>query len=275
MPVIAALNQKGGVGKTSTCHHMAGTLAAMGRRVLLVDNDPQASLTQGFWGPVATGRLDPAATVAALYAGDEPFPEQVIRPTGIAGIDLLPGSKAATDYNVPRPQDVDPATQMCLRSFLAEVQGGYDVVLIDCCPNLHLASWAALVAADHLLVPLQAEDYGAQGLGPVQESVDLVTAGPNPGLNLLGYLITMFNPRLAIHKLYDALLRDQYGAAVFETRVPYAADLKEAIAQRLPISSYKPKGASAKAMRALADELLARLAASADARCIAPSQEAA
>lgn len=148
-------------------------------------------------------------------------------------------------------------------------------MLIDCCPNLHLASWAALVAADCLLVPLQAEDYGAQGLGPVQESVDLVTAGPNPSLGLLGYLITMFNPRLAIHKLYDSLLREQYGAAVFETRVPYAADYKEAIAQRQPIARYKPKGASAKAMKALADELLARLAVSADTPSIAPAQEAA
>lgn len=272
MSVIAALNQKGGVGKTSTCHHLAGTLAALGRKVLLLDNDPQASLTQGFWGPVATAALPASATIAALYAGDEPFPEQVIRPTGIAGIDLVPGSKAATDYNVPRPQEAGWALQTCLRSFLDEVKSGYDIVLIDCCPNLHLASWAALVAADSLLVPLQAEDYGAQGLGPVQESVALVTSGPNPNLGLLGYLITMFNPRLAIHKLYESLLREQYGPAVFETRVPYAADYKEAIAQRLPIARYKPKSASAKAMKALADELLARLA---DVPCIAPHQEAA
>lgn len=272
MTVIAALNQKGGVGKTSTCHHLAGTLAQMGMRILLLDNDPQASLTQGFWGPVATAELDPSATIAALYAGDEPFPSQVIRPSGIAGVDLVPGAKAATDYNVPRPQDAGWAAQTCLRTFLDEAKTGYDLVLIDCCPNLHLASWAALVAADSLLVPLQAEDYGAQGLGPVQESMDLVTAGPNPNLALLGYLITMYNPRLAIHKLYDSLLREQYGKAVFENRVPYAADYKEAIAQRLPIARYKPKSASAKAMKALADELIARIA---DAPSITPRQEAA
>src|SRR5262245_9738309 len=105
MPVVTLLNQKGGVGKTSTTHHLAGTLAAAGRRVLLVDNDPQASLSQGFWGPVATAALDPASTVAALYAGLDPFPEQVVRSTGVPGIDLVPGSKAATDFNVPRPAD--------------------------------------------------------------------------------------------------------------------------------------------------------------------------
>jgi chromosome partitioning protein len=271
VPVVTMLNQKGGVGNTSTCHHLAGTLARDGRRVLLVDNDPQASLTQGFWGPVATVGLDPAGTIAAIYAGDEPFPEQVIRPTGIGGIDLVPGSRLATDHNVPRPQEAAAAAQTCLRDFLADGAGGYDLVLIDCPPNLHLCSWAALVASTHLLIPTQPEDYGARGLGPVQESADLVAAGPNPGIALAGFLVTMFNARLAIHKLYDQLLRDQYGAAVLTARVPYAVDFKEAIARRQPIAQYKPRGASAKAIKALADELLARLA---DAPGITPAEAA-
>lgn len=271
MPVIAMLNQKGGVGKTSTCHHLAGTLAALGRRCLLLDNDPQASLTQGFWGPVATAELPAEATIAALYAGRDPFPEQVIKPTGIEGIDILPGSKHATRFNVPEPHATDPAMQECLRSFLAEVRDRYDLVLIDNAPNLHLCSWAALVASDHLIVPLQAEDYGAQGLGPVQDSVDLVATGPNPRLRLLGFLLTMFNTRLAIHKLYDTMLRQQYGPLVFETRIPYAADYKEAIAQRKPIAQYKPRGASAKAVKALADELGRRLD---DASCISTTEAA-
>ena len=213
MPVIALLNQKGGVGKTSTCHHLAGTLAASGRRVLLLDNDPQASLTQGFWGPIATAELDPAATIAALYAGPAPFPEQVIRPAGVPGIDLVPGSKHATRYNVPEPHATPSRRSTCLRSFLEEIRDRYDLVLIDCPPNLHLCSWAALVASDHLIVPLQPEDYGAQGLGPVQESVDLVSTGPNPALRLLGFLLTMYNPRLTIHKLYETLLARAVRAA--------------------------------------------------------------
>ena len=240
MPVIAMLNQKGGVGKTSTCHHLAGTLAASGRRCLLLDNDPQAALTQGFWGPMATAALPASATIAALYAGDDPFPEQVIKPTGIIGIDILPGSKHATRYNVPEPHLVDVAAQTCLRSFLAEVRDRYDMILIDNAPNLHLAAWAALVASDHLVVPLQAEDYGAQGLGPVQDSVDLVVNGPNPALHLMGFLLTMFNPRLAIHKLYETTLREQYGPLVFETRIPYAADYKEAIAHAVRSPSTSP-----------------------------------
>jgi chromosome partitioning protein len=264
--IVAALNMKGGVGKTSTCHHLAGTLAALGRRVLLVDNDPQASLTQGFWGPIATAALDPATTIVAIYAGDEPFPEQVIRPTGLDRIDLVPGAQAASDYNTPRGHQAGFAAQTALRSFLDEARRDYDLVLIDCPPNLHLCSWAALVASTHLLVPLQAEDYGAQGLGPVRDLADAVARGPNPDLRLAGLLITMFNARLAIHQMYDGLLREQYGRAVLATRVPYAADYKEAIARRRPIAQYKPKGASARVVRELADELLGRLV---DAPCIA------
>ena len=177
MPVITTLNQKGGVGKTSTCHHLAGTLALMGRRVLLVDNDPQASLSQGFWGPQATLALDPAATIATVYAGNRVLPEQVIQPTGIPGIDILPGSQQATDYNVPRPHEAPWEMQDCLREILSEVRDRYDLVLIDCPPNLHLCSWAALVASDHLIVPLQPEDYGRRGLSPCKTRCRLSRTG--------------------------------------------------------------------------------------------------
>jgi chromosome partitioning protein len=270
VPVITTLNQKGGVGKTSTCHHLAGTLALMGRRVLLVDNDPQASLSQGFWGPQATLALDPAATIATVYAGNRVLPEQVIQPTGIPGIDILPGSQQATDYNVPRPHEAPWEMQDCLREILSEVRDRYDLVLIDCPPNLHLCSWAALVASDHLIVPLQPEDYGAQGIIAVQDSVSLVQNGPNPDLSLLGFLITMIATRKTVHKLYEATLREMYGADVFVTTIPEAVDFVEAIYQRKPVAQYKPRSAAAKAIRALADELFERLVArNADRREVA------
>ena len=259
MAVICLLNQKGGVGKTSTCHHLSGSLARNGARVLLIDNDPQSSLTQGFWGPVVTRQLDPAETMAAILGGEEPYPAAVIKPTGVAGIDILPGSKRATSYNVPDPHLADPAAQLSLRAFLEEVRNEYDYVLIDCPPNLHLCSWTALVSADHLIVPLKPEDYGAQGIIDVQESVDLVLSGPNPGLTMLGYLITMMSVRKSIHKLYEETLRAQFGSQVFETRMTEAVDYVEALNQRLPVTQYKPRGAAAKTMKALAEELEARL----------------
>lgn len=264
MPVLTMLNQKGGVGKTSSCYHMAGALAQQGRRVLLVDNDPQASLTQGFWGPEGLLALDPSETIAAIYGGENPFPERVIRPTPFSGIDVLPGSERATRYNVPEPEQLDPLDQVGLRDWLADVRDCYDLVMIDCPPNLHLCSWAALVASDHVVVPLQPEDFGAQGLGPVQASISRVAAGPNPALGVLGYLITMYNSRRSIHKVFDEGLREQYGTAVFATRVPDLNDYAEAVTRRQPVGHFKPRAAAAKAMKELADEVMTRVTARAE-----------
>jgi chromosome partitioning protein len=151
--------------------------------------------------------------------------------------------------------------QAGLRDFLAEARDGYDLVLIDCPPNLHLCSWAALVAADAVIVPLQAEDYGAQGIASVQTAVAAVQAHANPALRLLGYLITMYDRRLGIHTMYEGMLRQLYGAAVFAHPFPLAKDFKEAVAARQPISHYKPKSAAAKATAAVAAELLERCTA--------------
>ena len=259
MPVVTLLNQKGGVGKTSCTYHLSGSLAQAGRRVLLVDADPQSSLTQGFFGPPVTRQLDPETTVAAILAGNEPFPDQVIRPSGLFGVDLVPGSRSASDSNLPRPHELDWPSQVALREFLGQVQDRYDLVLIDCPPNLHLCSWAALVASDAIVVPLQPEDFGAQGIADVRESVERVQAGPNPSLRLAGYLITMISVRRTIHKLYETRLRQLYGDAVFTVMVPESVDFIEAIAQRKTVSQYKPKGVASKTIRALADELSARL----------------
>jgi chromosome partitioning protein len=266
---ITLLNQKGGVGKTSCTHHLSGTLAALGHRVLLVDNDPQASLSRGFFGPDAVEDLDPAETVAAIYAGARPFPEQVVRPTGIAGLDLVLGSKAATHYNLPDPEHAHPDDQECLRDFLVQASADYDFVLIDCPPNLHLCSWSALVASDFLVVPLQPEDYGSQGIRAVSESLAMVRSGPNPALALLGYLLTMV-ARETIHRVYEASLRTIHGEAVFTAVVPRAPLLKESISVRKPIAQYKPKSPAAKAIATVAAELLARVE-SASAPVVVPT----
>jgi chromosome partitioning protein len=258
---ITMLNQKGGVGKTSCTHHLAGAFAAGGKRVLLIDNDPQSSLTQGFWGPKSSRGIDPSETVAALYDGDRPFPAKVIKPTAVPGVDLVPGSRAATRFNNAEPERADGDRQSCIRSFLEDLgPDAYDLALIDCPPNLHLCSWAALAGSDYLIVPTQPEDYGAQGLHDVQESAEMVRASLNPSLRLLGYLLTRVS-RKAIHQLYEATLRTRYGPDVFEARVPDAVGYLEAIAARLPVAQHKPKGAPAKAIRDIAAEILARVAA--------------
>jgi chromosome partitioning protein len=271
MPIISSVALKGGVGKTTLTHHTAGALAASGRRVLCLDNDPQASLSSGIFGPSVVESMNPAETMAALYAGLDPLPEQVIRSSGITGLDVIAGHKAAGRFNTPEPYEAPADVQLCLRAFLAEVRGDYDIVLIDNPPNLNAASWAALIASDYLVVPVVPEDYGSSSLSPVFESVSLVLTGPNPHLRMLGMVLSMVQPRLAVHQLYEATLRDQHGDDILTTRVPLAADIKEAISARKPISHYKPRGASAKVFKALADELFTRMAARNPAR----NQEAA
>jgi chromosome partitioning protein len=259
LKTITFLNQKGGVGKTSCTHHLGGALALAGRRVLLVDTDPQASLTQGLFGPEALETIAPKHTVAAVLSGQDPFPASVVRPTGIAGIDLMPGSRESRLTNKRDLWAEDRREQLRLAGLLAELADRYDYCLIDCPPTLEGCAWAALAASDALVVPVQPEDYGSQGVFTVRGFFTDAQAKINPRLRLAGYLISMCAPRRAVHKLYSETLRQQFGSDVFETVIPEAADFAEAITHRVPIGVYKPKGASAKIIRALADELLLRL----------------
>ena len=259
-PIIALCNLKGGVGKTSTTFHLAGTMAKEGRRVLCLDVDPQASLTQGFFGPDMMRALPRHSTIAALFGdGLAPSPDELIRQTGIPGLAIVPGSGYLTRHNVPEPWLAEIDDQRALAGFTSEVRGEFDVIMLDCPPNLHLCAWAALTAANHLVVPLQAEDFGSQGIAAILDCVDAVRSGPNPGLQLAGYLLTMHNPRLGVHRAYETMLRELYGDEVMTSTVPLGTDFKEAVAVRKPIVAYKPKGASAKAIKALADELLGRV----------------
>lgn len=262
MPAVTVtlLNQKGGVGKTTSTYNLGGTFAREGRRVLVIDVDPQASLTQGFEGPNFMRALPRHESVAALFGeGLVPDPDELIRPTGFDNLWLVPGSIHLTRHNVPEPEYVPLDQQRALCDFVSEVRDRFDVVMFDCPPNLHLCSWAALAASDYLICPLQAEDFGSQGVAAILDTVDAVLHGANPSLQLIGLLLTMFNPRLSVHKAYEAMLRELYGPLVFATTIPIGTDIKEAVAQRKPVTAFKPKGASAKAFKALADEIEARI----------------
>jgi chromosome partitioning protein len=261
MPVIAAVNLKGGVGKTSCCMHIGGMIAQFGRRVLLIDNDPQGSLTAGFMGPTPGRQLAPSVTLAAVYDGADPYPEAVIRPTGFERLDLLPGSRHAAEANVSAPNKRPFEEQARLREFVDQVRDRYDLVLIDNPPNLFMATWGALAASDAWLCPLQAENFGAIGSVDVAESAAMVKAALNPSLERLGFLISMINPRRALHRAFAEELRAAHGGAVFDAMIPHAADFSDAVTACTPVGHFKPKGAAARAVRAVAEELMTRLAA--------------
>ncbi len=256
---IAFLNRKGGVGKTSTCHHLSGSLARRGQRILLVDVDGQASLTQGLLGPETTEDLDPRQTIAAILDESGAIsPRDLVRPTAFPGLSLIPGSEAAERYNDPNPWELG-LRQFALRDAIAEAAEGFDLVMIDCPPAVQFWAWSALIAADGVVVPVMPEDYGAQGLKAIRRTIAHVQAEGNGGLALIGYLVTMWNKALSVHVTYEGYLRELHNADVFTAVVPLAKDFKEAVTYRKPIVEYKPRSAAAKAISVLADEFLARL----------------
>ncbi len=261
MITIAFLNRKGGVGKTSCCHHLAGAFALAGRRVLLIDADPQASLTQGLLGPDAA--IADGESVAAVFAGWSGL-VPLVRSIEFAGgrgrpavrLGLVPGHAAAADFNAARPDAAGDA-QTALRDAIVAIAGDYDLCLIDCPPNLQLLSRAAVVAADGVVVPLQPEDYGAQGIAAVVREIAGVQAGLNPGARLLGYLLTMVQ-RNSLHAVYAERLRQIHGTGVFAAEVPRATALAESIVARQPIGIYRPHCKAAAAIDDVAGEVLRR-----------------
>jgi chromosome partitioning protein len=200
-----------------------------------------------------------AQSVAAAYdPNQEPIATSLIQPTGLESVSIVPGSPSLAEYNMLPPAQWDRSLEG-LRSVLSEVAADYDLVLIDNPPNLHLLAAASMVASNAIVIPLQAEDFGAQGLGPVRAAITAVQSGANPDIRLAGYLVTMFDRRLGIHLAYESKLREMYGTDVFACVFPRAKDFIEAVSTRLPISHYRPKSAAAKATKAVADELLGRL----------------
>jgi chromosome partitioning protein len=183
---------------------------------------------------------------------------------------LIAGSEAAERFNEPNPWE-SGLRQFILRDALAEASEGFDLVLIDCPPHVQFWAWSALVAADGVVVPVQPEDYGAQGLKAIRRTITRVRAEANAGLALIGYLVSMHNKSLSVHVTYEGYLRELHGEDVFATVIPQIKDYKEAVTFRKPIVEYKPRCAAAKATAALADEFLARL----DARIVGETRRVA
>lgn len=276
--VVAVLNQKGGVGKTSTTFHLGGALASMGQVTVLVDNDPQASLTQGIYGPAAAESLPVAETILPVYSTTG-GPGLVITTAVDARLGLVAGCGILADHNTTRPIGGWGDNQLALREFIDdEVEALHPPirwVLIDCPPNLQLLSQAALVAADLVVVPVQAEDYGVQGIVAVERFAAEVRASLNPGLADPLFLVTQFDRRCRLPRVYEQELREIHGERVLKTVIPRSVEFPEAVLRRRPVTHAKPHSSAADAMRQLAEELIvvdaerARLATAAAAAAAA------
>lgn len=255
---ICLINQKGGCGKSSTCFHLAGAMASTGQRVLLVDADPQGSISQALFGSDTVERLMPHETLAVLFDEDCHHIESdsLIRPTGFEGIHVLPANQCLARFNTPIPE-TSGVMQFALRDFL-EPLTAFDVILIDCPPNLYRCSWNAMLAAEHVVIPIPPEDFGTQGIRAVHQAIANARV-LNPSLRRLGHVVTRSDRRMLVHRAYESRLREQYGELVLNTTIPEFSAFKVALACRSPVQRHDPKSAAAESMRQLADELTERI----------------
>ncbi len=256
---LCLINQKGGCGKSSTCFHLAGAFAAGGMQVLLIDLDPQGSLSQGFLGSATVENLPPQETVAALFneGGGFPDPSTILRPTPLSSITLCPANQHLALFNTPAPEHTG-LSQYALREFLREVSGRFDMILVDCPPNPYRCNWVAMVGSDHVIIPVPPEDFGTQGLRAVHQAIEAARR-LRPELRRLGHLVTRCDRRLLIHRHYEQRLRTLYRHLVLDTVIPEVSAFKVALAERRPVEFHDPQSVAAERTRRLADEILHRV----------------
>ena len=249
--IFAVVNQKGGVGKTTTSVNLAAALAKSGRRVLLVDLDPQGNATMGSGVDKRTaGRT----VYHALLGLGEVAKIRVHTEKG--GYDLLPANRELAGAEV---ELVDlPNREARLRGALSAVREDYDFILIDCPPSLSLLTVNGLVAAQAVLIPMQCEYYALEGLSDLIETVKRVRGGLNPKLEIAGLVRTMYDARNTLAQQVSAQLEEHFGEKVFRNIVPRNVRLAEAPSYGLPAVVWDPDSKGAQAYAALAQEMLER-----------------
>lgn len=249
--ILAIINQKGGVGKSTTAVNLAAALGALNKEVLLVDLDPQGNATSGFG-------IDKRALESCVYnvlLGETPV-EDVILSCVAQGVDVLPSTISLAGAEVELVNEM--ARENRLKSALGSMRGRYDYILIDCPPSLGLLTINALVAADKLLIPIQCEFYALEGVTKLLDSMKRVKSILNPSLDIFGIVMTMYDSRTNLANQVVNEVRSFFGDAVFETQIPRTVKLSEAPSYGQSILDYAPENKGAVAYNDLAKEVIAR-----------------
>lgn len=249
--IISIVNQKGGVGKTTTAISVGAYLAEMGKFVLIVDLDPQANATSGIG--IDHRSLERGVYEAVL--GQVPM-KDIVQPTAHVGLHMAPATTALAGLNVELVQM--EKREYILRNALLEIRNDYDFILIDCPPTLGLLTLNGIVAGDEILIPVQAEYYALEGLGQLLETVQLVKQHIRPEVDVLGAVITMYDPRT---KLSDDVLHELYKYFpnnIFRSVIPRNVRLAEAPSFGRTIVHFDASSKGAKAYERLAQEIIER-----------------
>lgn len=246
--ICAVANQKGGVGKTTTTINLAACVAQAGKRVLLIDLDPQGNATSGVGVPKGQGE-----DIYDVLMGDTPLSD-VVRDTEIETLKLVPSSMDLAGAEIELVNI--PHREKKLAAAIAPYMDGYDYVFMDCPPSLGLITLNAFAAAHGLVVPIQCEYYALEGLTQLMNTVQLVRQSINPGMGIEGVVLTMFDGRTNLSNQVAAEVRKYFRDKVYQTPIPRNVRLSEAPSFGQPIHLYDPTCAGAQAYGALAREFL-------------------
>ena len=250
--VIAMCNQKGGVGKTTTAINLGAALAELGRRVLLIDFDPQGSLSVGLG--INPYELEVSIYDMLMVRGTNP--REVIQNTKLLGLDILPANIDLSAAEVQLVSEV--AREQTLKRVIEPLKPDYDIIIIDCAPSLGLLTVNALTSADGVLIPLETEFFALRGVAMLTDTISKVQDRLNSSLQMIGIVGTMYDPRTVHNREVLERVEEAFGEVVFQTRIRRTVKFPETTVAGEPITTYAPNSSGAQQYRSLAREVLDR-----------------
>ena len=249
--IIAIANQKGGVGKTTTSINLSASLASKGKKILVIDADPQGNTTSGF----GIEKNDLENTIYELILSECSIKECILNDV-IQGVSIIPSNVNLADAEIELI-GVE-RKEFILRREVEWVKESYDYIIIDCPPSLNLLTLNAMTTADSVLVPIQCEYYALEGLSQLIHTINLVKERLNPDLDMEGVVFTMYDSRTNLSTQVVENVKNHLNQRVFDTVIPRNIRLAEAPSYGMPINKYDPKSAGAEAYMQLADEIIGR-----------------